>query len=153
MARRYTDREFEKVIRQVGLRAKKAQAEIRLGVPNTTHGPSGLPLPELAAIHEFGDRRGHIPERAPFRKSIRANAGKYKRLLASASRIAVVEQKLKAYNLIGAAGVADVQRLIAQGLEPENADSTKARKGSSTPLIDTGAFRQSVTFEVRPRRV
>ena len=38
-----------------------------------------------------------------------------------------------------------IQERIAAGIDPPNAESTVALKGSSTPLIDTGQFRSSIT--------
>jgi hypothetical protein len=44
--------------------------------------------------------------------------------------------------------VGSIQARIADGIPPELADSTVARKGSSTPLIDRGQLRSSVTHRV-----
>ena len=44
--------------------------------------------------------------------------------------------------------VGQIQARIAAGIEPENAPSTIAQKGSSKPLIDTGIFRASITSRV-----
>jgi hypothetical protein len=41
-----------------------------------------------------------------------------------------------------------VSAINAREFEP-NAESTIARKGSSTPLVDTGQLKGSITFEVR----
>lgn len=49
---------------------------------------------------------------------------------------------------IGVWMVGQIQGRIAAGIEPENAPSTIARKGSSTPLIDTGQLRSSITSRV-----
>lgn len=54
----------------------------------------------------------------------------------------------KAMRLIGLQIVGDIKQRIANGLQPPNAESTIARKGSSTPLIDTGQFRNSIASEV-----
>ena len=44
-----------------------------------------------------------------------------------------------------------IQREITHGNFKENKKATKARKGSDTPLIDTGIMRQSVNFVVRKK--
>lgn len=41
-----------------------------------------------------------------------------------------------------------IQQRIANGIEPPNAESTIARKGSSTPLIDKGQLRSSIANRV-----
>lgn len=49
---------------------------------------------------------------------------------------------------IGVWMVGEIQTRIANGIQPPNAASTIARKGSSTPLIDEGLFRTSITSRV-----
>ena len=44
--------------------------------------------------------------------------------------------------------VGGIQQRIANGIAPENAESTIERKGSSTPLIDKGQFRSSISSRV-----
>ena len=48
---------------------------------------------------------------------------------------------------------ADIQRRIRNGIAPENHPMTIAKKGSSTPLIDTGLFRSSVVSYFKGARV
>jgi len=55
---------------------------------------------------------------------------------------------LKDLDVFGAVIVGEIQERISAGIPPENSERTKARKGSSTPLIDTGQFRSSITHEV-----
>jgi hypothetical protein len=42
----------------------------------------------------------------------------------------------------------EIQQRMADGIPPPNAPSTVAQKGSSTPLIDTGELRSSITGKV-----
>ncbi len=42
----------------------------------------------------------------------------------------------------------ELQKNIANGIAPANAQSTIDRKGSSVPLIDKGQFRQAITSRV-----
>lgn len=46
---------------------------------------------------------------------------------------------------IGVWAAGQIQVRIARGIEPPNAQSTIDKKGSSTPLIDTGQLRSSVS--------
>lgn len=57
----------------------------------------------------------------------------------------------KALNHLGMVAQAAVQVKITEGGTPyrPNADSTVARKGSSSPLIDDGDMRRAITYEVR----
>lgn len=161
MAKALTQRNLDKAIAKLGAIVHNAAVEVRIGVPNVTH-HSGLSMPKLAAIHEFGaeiqsPRKDGtsvptvIPERAPFRTTMRENINKYTRGLSSAARVAL-KQRERAYNALGATAAADVKRRIAQGLEPPNAPSTKRQKGSSKPLIDQGEYRNSITWSVEKRR-
>lgn len=66
--------------------------------------------------------------------------------------VGIVQGKLQldqALALLGEAAVAKVKQTIADGVAPENAESTIKRKGSSTPLINFGQLRGSITAEVR----
>jgi len=49
---------------------------------------------------------------------------------------------------IGVVAVAAVQGYMTELNAPPNAPSTIAKKGSSNPLIDTGALRQSITYKI-----
>ena len=62
---------------------------------------------------------------------------------------AVTRGKMTALQALDALGIwmSDrIKRSIRETLEPPNAESTKAAKGSSHPLIDTGQLINSVTF-------
>jgi hypothetical protein len=52
--------------------------------------------------------------------------------------------------ILGQRAVGQIQERIASGIAPANAPSTVAKKGSSTPLIDTGVLRSSITYQVKP---
>lgn len=53
-----------------------------------------------------------------------------------------------ALEIIGQIAVGKVQTYMTDLKTPPNAKSTVAKKGSSNPLIDTGAMRQSVTYSI-----
>ncbi|MDR0388756.1 MAG: hypothetical protein LBH73_01650 [Spirochaetaceae bacterium] len=54
---------------------------------------------------------------------------------------------------LGEYGQGGVKSYIRNGPHIENADSTKRRKGSSKPLIDTGTLRNSIRFQIIERPV
>lgn len=54
-----------------------------------------------------------------------------------------------ALNQMGALFAGRIQQRIAQGIPPPNSPLTIALKGSSTPLIESGQLRQSVTWKVQ----
>jgi hypothetical protein len=108
-----------------------------------------LTIGDLAAIHEFG--LGHVPERSFLRAWADESVEENKNVLGDIGR-AVAEGK---YDLetgldrFGVYAVGAIQRRIVEGIEPPLADETIKRKGSSTPLIDTGQLKSAITFEVK----
>jgi hypothetical protein len=98
---------------------------------------------------------GTIKRAIPARSFIRAwfdeNEPANKALIASALRAVArgAISKHAAMERLGLKFVAGIQARMAAGIPPLLADSTIKRKGSSTPLIDTGQLRSSITFEVK----
>lgn len=52
-------------------------------------------------------------------------------------------------NRVGLVAAGEVQMYITELRTPPNAPSTIAAKGSDNPLIDTGAMRRSVTYQIQ----
>lgn len=110
----------------------------------------GITMAELAMVHEFGSRDGHIPQRSFLRSTVDENERRYvaamkKELAKIPSGKATVRGALRQ---TGERMRSDVIDKIRRGIPPPNAPSTIARKGSSTPLIDTGQLLQSITVKV-----
>lgn len=111
------------------------------------HEGTGLSMAELGAIHEFG--LGNVPERS-FLRSWASERGEELVI----ERAQMVESDLlkgqatQTLNKLGLLAVGEVQQRMALGTPPPNEPATIARKGSSVPLIDTGALRQSITYKV-----
>ena len=128
-------------------RRMKGKRNVAVGFPSGEVSGHNL---NKAVWQEFGTSRG-IPERPFMRGSVSRNKDKYKRQMKAAAK-AITNGGLtmeQAMNQLGAAAAADIQAEIVALDSPPNAPSTIARKGSSNPLIDTGAMRQSVTWKVR----
>lgn len=103
----------------------------------------------LAMVHEFGLG---VPERSFIRDTIDSNESVYKtfiRKLAEQVVFGRITQK-QAVQLLGLKVKADMKNRIAAGIDPPNAPLTVVRKGSSTPLIDTGQLVNAIDFEVGP---
>ncbi len=121
---------------------------------------------ERAIYNEFGTRGGAsgggwggpIPERPFMRNAMRNNLGKYEALLRAEGRrilVACISGDIgptalisQALSKIGIAAQADVQGEISSLMSPPLSPVTIARKGSSKPLIDSGAMRSAVTYLV-----
>lgn len=113
---------------------------------------NGADIVEIAAIHEFGAPKAGIPERSYLRRTFRESQGRTelekvtarlaKQLLANKTSLTEALQQL------GAWAVGRVQRRIKQHIPPPLKPATVERKGSSTPLIDTGQLVNAITWEV-----
>lgn len=112
------------------------------------HGDEGPSVAEIGEINEFGLG---VPERSFIRawvdENTSANDERLRKLATGVVKgtVASAEQALDQFGLFA---VGSIQQRIADGIEPENAESTIARKGSSTPLIDQGILRSSITSKV-----
>lgn len=112
----------------------------------------------VASVNEFGTEDGHVPQRSFIRSTIDERR----------NQIAEVQQRALGRMVDGqfdakqAAGVIGqwvenaIKKKITDLDEPPNEESTKKRKGSSNPLIDTGQMRAAVTHVIvegrtRPR--
>ena len=122
--------------------------QILVGVPaDAGEEENGLPIATNAFIHEFGIG---VPERSFLRAPIAANMDKYKKAFDWFVK-RCGDGKISIDNALGQIGfmvVGDIQSAISQGINPPNAPETIRRKKSSTPLIDTGRLRQSITFRI-----
>ena len=73
----------------------------------------------------------------------------------NAEYLSIIEKTLakdgtmeQALNKVGVVAVGKVQKYMTDLRTPPNAASTIKKKGSSNPLIDSGALRQSVTYKI-----
>lgn len=117
------------------------------------HDAAALTVLDLATIHEFGAPDAGIPQRSFLRAAVDEHADDI-RALQKVLLAQVLGGGLtvpKALERLGAFVVGLIQQRIADGIAPPNAPATVARKGSATPLVDTGQLRASVTFQVRPK--
>ena len=123
---------------QVGFQAGEAQYE------------NGADLCEIAAYNEYGgsDRPARPFMRQSFENheaELQAACDVVNKTIASGG---TAEAALKKLGVMAKGLVQD--EIVNGGFEP-NAESTIARKGSATPLIDTGFMRQSVNFYIKQR--
>ena len=123
---------------QVGFQAGEAQYE------------DGTDLCEIAAYNEYGgsDR----PARPFMRQSFENHEPELKAACEDVNNaIASGGTAEAALKKLGVLAKGLVQDEIANGSFAPNAESTIARKGSATPLIDSGFMRQSVNFQIKRR--
>ena len=124
---------------------------VRVGVPASAgQTEDGISLAGLGAVHEFGSADGHIPERSFLRVPLRSNRDKFAAIFKNQVPLVVRgDLTMRQFmDQLGASAAGVSQEAISAGISPANAESTIERKGSSTPLVDTGRLRQSITWEV-----
>lgn len=110
----------------------------------------GLTLATVAAVNNFGSADGLIPPRPVLQPAVEKGAPQYQRL-AEVMIPKVLSGQMEMRMLLeqmGQLAEGHVKQEITDLREPPNAASTIAKKGSDNPLIDTGAFRQSIRYVI-----
>lgn len=144
-------------LNRVGQRMQALQDRLRnnsgvyVGIPKGAgQYEDGAPLAVIGAVQEFGSADGHIPERSFLRVPLWSNQQLFAKIF-TMGLPQVIEGEITLRQLMeqaGARAASVSQEAISEGIAPPNAPSTVARKGSSTPLVDTGRLRQSITYVV-----
>jgi hypothetical protein len=135
------------------IRALLRKKEVTVGVhqkkTKRRAAKTGLTNAQVGSWQEFGTRR--TPRRSFLRSTYDENEKAYIRYFSrSYARALKAGKKVDApLRIIGLKIASDVRRKIDAGVPPPNAPSTIAKKGSSKPLIDTGALKRSIGHEVK----
>ncbi len=111
------------------------------------HEGSELTVADVGTIHEFGLG---VPQRSFIRGWYDENQAENTRIVSILQKQVLrgeVTQQV-ALARFGLKCVGDIQRRIVDGIPPALAPSTIAKKGSSTPLVDTGQLKASISSEV-----
>lgn len=145
------------IVRDRGWKKFKARntklAQAKPGVTVGVHGDAeggydnGKSVVEIANIHEFGLGP---PQRSFVRAWVEEKRDEISKVQITYARLVSLGklEQQTALDRMGLLFVASMQKRIAGGVPPPNADSTIARKGSSTPLIDEGILRASIKHKV-----
>jgi len=143
------DKGYKRLVKQV---FGEEKAEVKFGIleaeGNVNHGGKQTVL-DIAVIHEFG--LGHVPRRSFIADYVDQNATRMY-AQAKALMVSVVKgnrTKGQILEILGQRWVGEMQKRISSGISPSLAPQTIKRKGSSTPLIDTGQLRASITYQVK----
>jgi hypothetical protein len=130
-----------------------AKPSITAGI-HAAEGAQTNPKKGKATVLEYGTYSEFglgVPERSFIRGTVDTKGKDWQAFAASRFRMVVAGTltKEQALEQLGLKMQSDIQQRIADGVPPPNAPSTIAAKGSSTPLIDTGLLRSSVTYTVK----
>jgi hypothetical protein len=147
---RDTDRGYKKRMKVL---EKFQGASISVGVHENDGAGAhseGVSVADVGAFHEFGT--DDIPERSFVRGWFDEQGPENDRLIASAAkRVATGKAEIQqALDQVGAVMAGNMVARIRSGIAPELADSTVSKKGSSTPLIDSGQLTQAITWKAKP---
>lgn len=153
MARAVTDidRGFKSLVRR--FRRSRDGPNVTVGIQSTAAGLSrgvGFSNAALAAVHEFGSKDGTIPQRSFIRATVDRERGQINRLLSVAvKKVADPDGIRRGLGIVGEKVVAEMKRTINQSIDIVSLKpATIIAKGSSTPLIDTGVLKNSITWEI-----
>lgn len=141
------DKKWKELKRQI---PKIKNAEVTVGIQSDAgSGEDGTPIAAYAFFNEVGTKRG-IPERPFMRDTVDKQRGKWGKVADAAisSILAGTRTPEAGFSLLGTVAEADIKEAIVSGDWAPNAQSTIYRKGSSKPLIDTGAMRQAIRYKV-----
>lgn len=106
-------------------------------------------LAEVAAVHEFGAPERNIPQRSFLRSTVDQNKGYIVDIAMAVSNVISGLSAFVAMARVGDKATKDVTKKIQEGIMPALKPKTTARKGHSTPLIDTEQLINSIDFEVK----
>lgn len=139
------DRKWQEIKRRL---PEMAGATVNVGIQSDAGETDGTPIAAYAAYNEFGTSR--IPSRSFMRSTFDEQRNKWGDIAdrALSSILELRNTPERALSLLGEVAQSDIQRKITTLREPPNAMSTIAFKGSSNPLINTGAMRQAVRYVV-----
>ncbi len=109
----------------------------------------GMSIGDIAEANEFGIG---VPAR-PFVSGWADEARDAVTRMRDESAAALAAKSSPAQRLDGLAQVfaGEMQARISAGIDPPNAPATIAKKGSSTPLVDTGILRSSIRGKAGPK--
>jgi hypothetical protein len=139
---------LERLVRDAA-RGRAVTVGVHSGEGGAPSGGGGMTVGDVATVHEFG--LGDVPERSfvrNFADEVRDEATKVEAKLVGAEirrRGSNVHEALEKFGLWL---TAKMQKRIRAGISPALDPVTIERKGSSTPLIDTGQLVSSITHKV-----
>lgn len=152
-------RRLEKVVT-----AANRPMHVAVGILQDEKRDDGFSMVDLAMVHEYGSKDGHIPERSFIRSTCDAKRKEHIRLLRVLSKKVLDGRLTKKQALLqfGEMVKSDMVQAINNGIKPDLAESTKKAKIRSLkkqrkklsgigfkPLIESGDLKGHITHEIR----
>lgn len=110
----------------------------------------GESMAAIARKNELGSRAERIPARPFMANTMRYQGDAMQQLMLDVGHMIINRRftPLQGYNVIGYTYEMLLRNTILQQVPPPNAPYTIVRKGSSTPLIDTGQMFRAITYRI-----
>ena len=130
--------------------------KLYVGIPeeNTSRDDDEPTNAQLMYIHNYGSPAKNIPARPVIEPAVNepTTLKRIQDYVVKGIEVSLTGNTTNAekyYKLAGEIAVKAVQEKFTDGSLAPNAPMTIRLKGSSTPLIDTGALRESITYVIR----
>lgn len=148
MSTKELDKGYDKYLQQV--KEMKEKPYIKIGIMESAGSTEdGITIAGIASVHEFGSKSAGIPERSFIRSTMDEKRDKFLNITAAALiKIGDGADVTQQLGIIGLYIASEIKKKIVSKIPPPNAPETIKRKGSSTPLIDTGRMLNSITHLV-----
>ena len=150
------DRGLKAILKAVfGMKRNRPSVAVGITAANGASSQDGVTALDKGIWNEFGTQKRsggwHVPPRSFVRAWFDENRAQAHRKLAGLMRqvLAGKIDEEKAFDRFGVWCTASMKDRIKRQVPPPNAESTVDRKGSSTPLIDTGHLRSAISYETR----
>lgn len=142
-------------------KAMKEKLQTRVGILSGSGArtdENGVSNATIGLVHEMGSATKGIPARSFLRMPMQFKADEITNMVLK--KRSKIEQSMAEgdaaplYDTLGVSAVAFIQQAFESGGYGQwapNANNTVKQKGSSSPLIDTGQLRESITWEVKKR--
>lgn len=157
------DKGWRRIRREIAKARRKPHVAVGIFGAKAAADHGGVPNIDVATTHELGLILRHpgvgdgeaydipIPERSFIRGTIDARRNQIRK---TAKRLgeAILHGRMdtrRALQLLGVFVEGEIKSRISRGIPPPLKQATIDRKGSSTPLINTGQLRASVESQVR----
>jgi hypothetical protein len=135
------------------LKKIRRSARVKVGIIGAAASADhdGVTNVEVGSFHEFGLG---VPRRSFIADYVDQNVGDIESHIRKAAKRVVKGKSTidQALELLGIYIQGEIQQRMAAGIPPPLKQTTIDRKGSSTPLIDTGQLRSAITYEVERQR-
>lgn len=137
-----------KGIKSLMKRLEKGTVDVGILAGEGKHKDSTFSIAQIGYIHEFG--AATIPERSFIRSTINGQSKDIKKIAREQYKLVLNGKTTteKGLGILGAFTAGLIQETFTSNDWEPNTDKTQQRKGSTTPLIDTGQLRQSISYKV-----